>query len=50
MSEEERQLVAAGILTMPTRPLDLERVRNMPKSVTGNAAIRAIIEDRNEGY
>jgi prevent-host-death family protein len=42
LSEEERQLVADGIMTMPVRPLDLKEFLSMPKArVSGNAGIQA---------
>jgi prevent-host-death family protein len=51
ITEEERSLVADGLMSLPERPLDLEKLRNMPKAfVPGNAAIQAIIDDRNEGH
>lgn len=49
MSAEERQLVAEGIMTMPTRPLDLKKFFRMPKArVSGNAGIQAVLDERNE--
>jgi prevent-host-death family protein len=50
LSEEERQLVADGIMTMPVRPLDLKKFFQMPAAkVTGNAGIQAVIDERREG-
>jgi prevent-host-death family protein len=50
LSEEERSLVADGIMRMPTRPLDLEKFLKMPKAkVSGNAGIQAVIDERREG-
>jgi prevent-host-death family protein len=50
LSEEERQLVADGIMRPRIRPFDLAKLRSMPRAIlAGNAAVQAIIDDRNEG-
>jgi prevent-host-death family protein len=50
ITEEERELVAAGLMRLGRRPRDLSRLWNMPEAkVAGNAGTQAIIDDRNEG-
>jgi len=50
ISDEERELVAAGILRMPEKPWDPAAFLAMPRpKVKDNAGIQAIIDDRNEG-
>lgn len=50
LNEEERELVAAGLMRPRIRPLDLTKLRKMPRAMLdGNAAVQAIIDDRNEG-
>ena len=50
LTEEERQLVAAGLMRPRMHPFDLAKFRAMPRAtVKGNAAVQAIIDDRNEG-
>jgi len=49
-SEEELLLVAAGKMRLPQEPLDLKRLRRIPTGrVKGNAAIKALLADREEG-
>jgi prevent-host-death family protein len=51
LSDEERSLVADGIMTMPKQPLDLKKFFAMPKAnVAGNAGVQAILDERNEGH
>jgi prevent-host-death family protein len=51
ITEEERSLVADGIMTMPRQRLDLEKFFAMPEAtVAGNAGIQAILDERDEGY
>jgi prevent-host-death family protein len=50
MSDEERELVAAGIMRLGERPRDISRLWKMPEAkVEGNSAIQAILDDREEG-
>jgi prevent-host-death family protein len=50
LSEEERGLVADGILRPGRRPRDLSRLWSMPEAkVDSDSAIQAILEERNEG-
>jgi prevent-host-death family protein len=49
-TEEERELIAEGIMRPGKRPRDLARLWNMPEAkVEGDSAIQAILDDRNEG-
>lgn len=49
-TEEELTLVASGILRLPEKALDLDRLWKMPKAtVKGNAAIQAILDERDDG-
>ena len=51
LSEEERQLVADGILRPGRRPRDLSRLWSMPEAkVEGNAGTQAILDEREEGW
>ncbi|MGD0798880.1 MAG: type II toxin-antitoxin system prevent-host-death family antitoxin [Acidobacteriaceae bacterium] len=50
LSDEERQLVADGILRPGRRPRDLSRLWSMPEAkVSSDSAIQAILDERNEG-
>jgi len=50
LTEEERSLVADGIMSLGKRPRDISPLWKMPEAkVEGNSAIQAIIDDRNEG-
>ena len=49
-SEDELALVAAGAMRLPEEPLDLEQLWKMPRAtVTGNAAVQAVLDERDEG-
>jgi prevent-host-death family protein len=49
-SEEELALVAAGAMRLPEKPLDLDQLWMMPRAkVSGNAAIEAVLDERDEG-
>ena len=49
-SEEELALVAAGAMRLPEKPLDLDQLWKMPRAtVRGNAAVRAVLHERDEG-
>lgn len=45
VDEEERQLVAADLMRMPTKRLDVEAFFRMPSGNATDAAVRAIIAD-----
>lgn len=48
--DEELELVAAGKMRLPKIRLDLKELWKIPTgSVTGNKAIRAVLDDREEG-
>ncbi len=50
LSEDERHLVAAGLMRLRKMPWDPIAFLAMPKpKVEGNAGTQAIIDDRNEG-
>lgn len=50
LNEEERELIAAGIIRPRKRPLDLKMLRKMPSvTLERNVAVQAILDDRNEG-
>jgi prevent-host-death family protein len=50
LSDEERSLVADGIITMPKKPWDLAALDNLPwPKVEGNALTQALLDERNEG-
>jgi prevent-host-death family protein len=50
ITEEDRDLVAAGILRLPKKPWDPSAFLAMPiPKVEGNAGTQAILDDRNEG-
>jgi hypothetical protein len=43
-------LVAAGAMRLPEKPLDLGQLWKMPKAIVrGNAATRAVLDERNKG-
>jgi prevent-host-death family protein len=49
-SEEELALVAAGAMRLPEEPLDVDQLWKMPRAtVTGNAAVQAVLDERAEG-
>ena len=49
LSEEERELVAAGVLRLGERPRDWSALDKLPwPKVKGNAAVQALLDDRNE--
>jgi prevent-host-death family protein len=49
-SEEELALVAAGAMRLPEESLDLEQLWKMPRAtVTANAAVQAVLDERAEG-
>lgn len=49
-SEEELALVAAGAMRFPEEPLDLDQLWKMPRAtVRGNAAVQAVLDERDEG-
>jgi prevent-host-death family protein len=48
-AEEDLMLAASGAMRLPAKPLDLHRLSKMPRAVVrGNAAIQAILDDREE--
>ena len=50
LTEEERSLVADGIIRLGRRPRDMTRLWNMPEAkVEGNAGTQAILDEREEG-
>ena len=51
VSEEELALVAAGAMRLPEEQLDLEQLWKMPRAtVPGNAAVQAVLDERDEGW
>jgi prevent-host-death family protein len=49
-ADEELALVAAGAMRLPEKRLDLDQLWKMPKAaVKGNAAMQAILNERDEG-
>jgi len=51
LSDEEQELVTSGLMTLKKHPLDLKKLRRTPKTaLKTNAAVQAIIDERNEGY
>jgi prevent-host-death family protein len=49
-SDEDLALVAAGVMRLPEKPLDLELLAKMPKAIVrGGAAVKAISDEREEG-
>jgi prevent-host-death family protein len=49
-SEQELLLVAAGKMRLPKARLDPKKIENIATGkVSGNAAIRAVVADREEG-
>ena len=49
-SDEELLLVAAGKMRLPTGPLDIDELLSIPTGrVSGNRAIQALLDERNEG-
>jgi prevent-host-death family protein len=50
MTDEERELVAAGLLRMPEKPWDFETFDKLPIApVEGNALTKALLDEREEG-
>jgi antitoxin (DNA-binding transcriptional repressor) of toxin-antitoxin stability system len=51
LTEEELELVAAGLMRPRKRSLDIEKLRNMPKEflLPENSGIKAVLDERNEG-
>ena len=50
VSDEERQLVADGILRLGRRPRDLSALDKLPMpKVKGNALTQALLDERSEG-
>jgi hypothetical protein len=50
LSQEERELVAAGIMRMPEKPWDIEAFDHLPMpKVEGNALTQALLDERDEG-
>jgi prevent-host-death family protein len=50
LSQEERELVAAGILRPPEKPWNIEAFDHLPLAdVDGNALTQAILDEREEG-
>jgi antitoxin (DNA-binding transcriptional repressor) of toxin-antitoxin stability system len=50
LTDEERELVAAGLMRLPEKPWNPAAFLALPRpKVKGNAGIQAIIDDRNEG-
>ena len=49
-SEEDLALAAAGVIRLPPKPLDLDRLGKMPRAIVrGTAATQAILDERKEG-
>jgi antitoxin (DNA-binding transcriptional repressor) of toxin-antitoxin stability system len=50
LSDEERELVADGIIRMPEKPWDPAAFLAMPRpTVKGNALTQALLDEREEG-
>jgi antitoxin (DNA-binding transcriptional repressor) of toxin-antitoxin stability system len=50
ISDEERELVAAGILRLPEKPWDIKAFDHLPMpKVEGNALTQALLDEREEG-
>ena len=50
LSEEEQELVGAGLMVPRRRVLNLKKLHRTPaKSLKTNAAVQAIIDERREG-
>jgi antitoxin (DNA-binding transcriptional repressor) of toxin-antitoxin stability system len=50
LTDEERELVAAGLMRLPKKPWDVEKFLAMPRaSVKGNALTQALLDEREEG-
>ena len=46
-TEEELSLVAAGIMRLPKKPLDVDELLRIPTGrVSGNEAVEALLEER----
>jgi antitoxin (DNA-binding transcriptional repressor) of toxin-antitoxin stability system len=46
-TEEDLALAAAGVIRLPAKPLDLDRLGKMPRAVVrGTAATQAILDER----
>jgi antitoxin (DNA-binding transcriptional repressor) of toxin-antitoxin stability system len=49
LNQEERELVAAGVLRLGRRPRDLSELHKLPwPKVEGSAGTQAILDDREE--
>ena len=50
ISDEERELVADGIIRMPEKPWDIRSFDHLPMpKVEGNALTQALLDEREEG-
>jgi len=50
VSDEDMALVAAGIMRLPEKRLDVDAFLKMPRpTVAGNAATQALLDERYEG-
>ena len=50
ITDEERELVAAGLLRMPEKPWDPAAFLALPRpTVRGNAVTQALLDEREEG-
>lgn len=50
VSDEDLALVAAGIMRLPEKQLDVDAFLKMPRpTVSGNSATQALLEERYEG-
>jgi prevent-host-death family protein len=50
VTDEERDLVAAGIMRPPEKPWDIEAFDHLPMpQVDGNALTQAVLDERDEG-
>jgi antitoxin (DNA-binding transcriptional repressor) of toxin-antitoxin stability system len=50
LTDEERELVAAGLIRLPEKPWNIEAFDHLPLAdVDGNALTQAILDEREEG-
>lgn len=51
VSEEDQLLVAAGIMRLPKRALNVDELLRIPTGrVSGNDAVEALLKEREEGW
>jgi prevent-host-death family protein len=51
-TEEELELVAAGLLTLPEKPLDMDAFLKMPMAEVkgGGNVVQTVLDEREEGW